>query len=215
MLLLPSLMCADFSRLGEEVDELCAAGADGFHLDVIDGHFVRNFCIGLGDASAICAHSSVPADVHLAVEDADSVFELFVRAGASIVYVHPEAERSINATLMQIARSGAHPGIAVAPGVSFATVEMCLPLVDYVLVMTVNPGFPGQSYHAYVEPKIGQFASVRNRYGYKIVIDGAITEDVVPHLADLGADGVVLGSSSLFGKPEPYSVILNRLHAAC
>lgn len=215
MLLLPSMMCADFSRLGEEVDELVAAGADGFHLDVMDSHFVPNFGLGLGDVEAICRRSPIPCDVHLMVEDADVLVELFAKAGVKIMYVHPEGERTINSTLLKIQRLGAHPGIVVDPGVSFEMVEASLPVVDYVLVMTVNPGFAGQKYLDYCSPKIARFSEAKERYGYKVIIDGACSPVVVSNAAKLGADGAVLGTSSLFGKDDSYASLLARLRETC
>jgi ribulose-phosphate 3-epimerase len=109
-------MCADFLNLGKEVDELCDAGADIMHLDVMDGHYVPNYSLSLGDVEAVCRKSSVPCDVHLMVTNPYDACEFFVRAGASIVYVHPEADLAINSTLLRISRLGAHPGIAVNPG---------------------------------------------------------------------------------------------------
>lgn len=213
MLLLPSMMCADFSRLGEEIDELCAAGADGFHLDVMDSHFVPNFGLGLGDIEAICRRSTIPCDVHLMAENSDVLIELFAKAGVKIMYVHPEGEKTINSTLLKIERLGAHPGIVVDPGVSFESVKESLPVVDNVLVMTVNPGFAGQKYLDYCSPKIKQFAEAKGRYGYKVIIDGACSPEVIKNAAHLGADGAVLGTSALFGKGESYADILARLHA--
>lgn len=215
MLLLPSMMCADFSRLGEEVDELCAAGADGFHLDVMDGHFVPNFGLGLGDVQAICKRSTVPCDVHLMFDDSEHVIDLFAEAGVSIFYLHPEGEKTINSTLLHVQRAGAHPGLVVDPGLSFAAVEASLPVVDYVLVMTVNPGFAGQKYLDYVDPKIEQFVAAKERYGYKVIIDGACSPEVIKKAADMGVDGAVLGTSALFGKEGSYAEILDRLHASC
>ena len=208
-------MCADFSRLGEEVDELCAAGADGFHLDVMDSHFVPNFGLGLGDIETICKQSTIPCDVHLMADNSDVLIELFAKAGVKNMYVHPEGERTINSTLLKIERLGARPGIVVDPGVSFESVESSLPVVDYVLVMTVNPGFAGQKYLDYCSPKIAQFAEAKERYGYKVIIDGACSPEVIQNAAKLGADGAVLGTNALFGKGEPYADILARLHASC
>lgn len=215
MLFCPSMMCADFDRLGDEVDELCAAGADILHLDVMDGHFVPNFGLGLGDAVAICRRSTLPCDAHLMTERPDEVAELFIAAGVSIVYVHPEVASAVNSTLQRIERLGAHPGIAVDPGVSFPTVEPMLPVVDYVLVMTVNPGFAGQRYLDYVTPKLSQFVEAKDKYGYKVVIDGACSPDVVARAARLGVDGAVLGTSALFGRSDSYATIIKSLHASC
>jgi ribulose-phosphate 3-epimerase len=213
MLFCPSLMCADFLNLGKEVDELCEAGADIMHLDVMDGHFVPNYSLSLGDVRAICSRSTVPCDVHLMVTNPSDACEAFIKAGASIVYVHPESDLTINSTLQKIARLGAHPGIAINPGLSFSTVEYMLPVVDYVLVMTVNPGFAGQAYLDYVTPKIVQFAEAKERFGFRLLIDGACSPEVIHQAASLGADGAVLGTSALFGKGRSYAEILAELRA--
>lgn len=215
MLMIPSLMCADFARLGEEVDELVAAGADGFHLDIMDGSFVPNFGMGLGDVQAVCKRSPIPCDVHLMAEKSEVFIDLFADAGVKIMYVHPEKERTINSTLLAIEKRGMHPGLVVDPGVTFESVEYSLPVADYVLVMTVNPGFAGQKYLDYVNPKIEQFAAAKEKYGYKLLIDGACSPEVVKHAAELGADGAILGTSSLFGKGRPYAELLKELHESC
>lgn len=215
MILLPSMMCADFARLGEEVDELVAAGADGFHLDVIDGNFLPNFGLGLGDIQAICKRSTVPCDVHLMAAGGMKLVDLFIDAGVEIVYLHPETERTINSSLLYVKQRGARPGLVVDPGLSFSAVEASLPVVDYVLVMTVNPGFAGQKYLDYVNPKIARFVEAKEQYGYKVIIDGACSPAVVKRAAELGVDGAVLGTSALFGKEEPYAKLLADLHANC
>ena len=215
MLLIPSLMCADFARLGEEVDELVAGGADGFHLDVMDGSFVPNFGMGLGDVQAVCARSPIPCDVHLMAEKSEVFIDLFADAGVKIMYVHPEAERTINSTLLSIEKHGMHPGLVVDPGVTFESVEYSLSVADYVLVMTVNPGFAGQKYLDYIDPKIERFAAAKERYSYKLLIDGACSPEVVKKAARLGADGAILGTSALFGKGRPYKELLEELHAGC
>ena len=203
MLLCPSMMCADFDRLGDEVDELCAAGADILHLDVMDGHFVPNFGLGLGDAVAICKRSTLPCDAHLMTERPDEVAELFIAAGVSIVYVHPEVASAVNSTLQRIERLGARPGIAVDPGVSFSTVEPMLSVVDYVLVMTVNPGFGGQRFIPSILPKVHAARALIDRVApaVQLEVDGGITEETVSLLREARVDVCVAGSF-IFGGGE-------------
>ena len=193
MLLLPSMMCADFLRLGEEVDELVEAGCDGFHLDVMDGHFVPNLGMGLGDVEAICGRSKVPCDVHLMSNHEPTTIDLLVKAGVQIVYVHQEAEPTINSTLLQIERLGAHPGLVVDPGVNFETVETSLPVVDYV------------------DEKLERFVAAKEKYGYKVIIDGACSPAVIEKASKMGVDGAVLGTSAVFGKGRPYADIFKEL----
>lgn len=211
MLLCPSLMCADFSRLGEEVDELVAAGADMFHLDVMDGHFVPVMSLGLEDVRAICKRSTIPCDVHLMTTNAVNLAPLFVEAGVSIVYVHAESEQTLNSTLLSIERLGAHPGLVINPETNFESVIYSLPVCDYVLLMTVNPGYAGQSYLEYVNPKIEQFAAHKEEFGYKIIIDGACSPERIKQAKELGADGAVLGTSALFGHNSSYAELLADL----
>ena len=167
--------------------------------------------MGLGDVRAVCSRSSVPCDVHLMATNAAEACVHYIEAGASIVYVHPETDKTINSTLAKIARLGAHPGIAVNPGLALETVQWSLPLVDYVLIMTVNPGFSGQSFLDYVKPKIAQFAQLKDDYGFKIIVDGACSPAAIQEVCALGADGAVLGTSALFGKPGPYRELMARI----
>ncbi len=160
-LLCPSMMCADLGHLAREIRLLEGAGADIFHIDIMDGRFVPNFGMGLQDLEYVCGHASVPVDVHLMIEDPGAYVERFVDLGAKIVDVHPEADRHPARTLQKIRDKGAKAGLAVNPGTAVETVLPLLPLADHVLVMTVNPGFAGQKYLDFVEEKIGHFEAVR------------------------------------------------------
>ena len=139
-LLCPSMMCADFGDLAGEVSRLEGAGADLFHLDVMDGQFVPNFGMGLQDIEYICKHAKIPCDVHLMTQTPGDYVEKFADLGAKLIYVHAETGPNVARTLQKIADAGAKVGLAVNPGTAAATVEPLLNLVDYVLVMTVNPG---------------------------------------------------------------------------
>lgn len=211
LLLLPSMMCANFDNLQEEVDELQRAGADGFHLDVMDGSYVNNFALGLQDVQSICKLSHIPCDVHLMVKNPANCVETFVRAGASVVYIHPEADVHPVRTLQRITQLGAHAGIAVDTGVSYETVHELLPIVDYVLVMTVNPGFAGQKYCEFVDAKLQRFLAAKGNFGFQLLIDGACSPQKISLLSKRGVDGFVLGTSALFGKSSPYGELISSL----
>ena len=210
--LYPSMMCADHGHLARETRELDRAGADSFHIDVMDGSFVPNFAMGLEDVRAVRAATRKPLDVHLMVENPASKVQLFAEAGADVIYLHPEAERYVVKTLAAIRAAGCKAGIAVNPDTSFATVEEMLNLCDYVMVMTVNPGFAGQKFIEFTIPKIERLAACKERYGFQIVIDGACSPERIQQLSALGADAFVLGTSALFGKGD-YAESFKRLRA--
>ena len=211
-LLLPSMMCADFGHLSDEVNDLEIAGADGFHLDLMDGTFVPNYGMGLQDMAWICAHASVPCDVHMMVEQPGRYVRLFTELGARVIYVHPEADPHVARTLAAIRDAGAKAGIAINPGTSFAAVEPVLPLCDYVLVMTVNPGFAGQTWLDFVTPKIRQLvaASHEGVNDYEVVVDGNCSPERVAQASEMGVKGFVLGTAGLFGH-GPYAQSMEAL----
>lgn len=213
MLLCPSLMCADYGALRDEVRALDAAGVDVFHCDVMDGSFVPNFAMGLEDIKAVRAATEKPVDVHLMIENPATKVELFINAGADIVYIHPESERYTGKTLTAIRAAGAKSGIAINPDTSIATIEELLPLADYVMVMTVNPGFAGQAFIESTRDKVARLAALKERYGFTLTIDGACSPERVRDLSTLGADGFVLGTSALFGKGIPYATALENLRS--
>lgn len=210
-LLCPSMMCAKFNHLEKEIKDLEEAGIDIFHLDVMDGSYVPNFGMGLQDIEYICQTATKDCDVHLMITHPEQYIETFARMGVKIIYVHPEGNVHITRILQQIKDAGVHPGIAICPGTSFESVKGILSLVDYVMVMSVNPGFAGQKYLDFVDEKFAQFCNVKEQYGYKVMIDGACSPEVITRLSKKGVDGFILGTSALFGKEKNYYEICQEL----
>lgn len=211
-LLCPSMMCADYGNLKEEVEKLEKSDIDIFHLDVMDGHFVPNFGMGLQDIEYICKTATKPCDVHLMVTNPSDYVEKFMNIGCEIIYIHPETDMHACRTLQRIKDIGAKAGIAINPGTSFETVENLLYLCDYVMIMSVNPGFAGQEYLDFTTEKFVRFASESEKFGgYKVMIDGACSQERIVNLSKLGVTGFVLGTSSLFGKERPYEEIIREL----
>ncbi|MGM0216153.1 ribulose-phosphate 3-epimerase [Enterococcus sp. AZ109] len=209
-LICPSMMCADFSNLEKEVTSLETAGADIFHLDIMDGSFVPNFGMGLQDVKAIRGATKHLIDVHLMIANPGEYVEMFAELGADIIYFHPEADQHPARTVDKIRKNDKQVGIALNPGTAVSTVEELLPLVDFVMVMTVNPGFSGQTYLPYVDKKIKQLVESKAKLGYQVMVDGAISPQKIAELSQIGVDGFVLGTSALFGKKEPYSELISK-----
>jgi len=210
-LICPSLMCADLTNIKSEVTTLDDAGIDIFHMDVMDGAFVPNMALGVEDYKAVRSLTKKPMDVHLMVNNPQNIVPIFTELGANIIYIHPDADPMPSRTLDSIKNSGIHPGIAINPGVSIATIQELLPLVDYVLVMTVNPGFAGQSYLEYVNNKIKKLADLKEKYQFNLMVDGAISPEKIKQLSEFGVDGFIVGTSSLFGKGKSYKEIVKEL----
>ncbi|EOI06947.1 ribulose-phosphate 3-epimerase [Enterococcus moraviensis ATCC BAA-383] len=210
-LLCPSMMCADFSNLKEDTQKLDQAGIDIFHMDFMDGRFVPNFGMGLQDFELVRSVTEKPLDVHLMIEEPSKYVEKFADLGADIIYIHPEADQQVTRTLDTIHQKGKKAGIAINPGTSVEMIQELLPLVDYVMVMTVNPGFAGQKYLAYTDPKIEKLVALSKTYEYKVMVDGAISPEKVEQLSKKGVTGFILGTSALFGKTESYEEILMQL----
>lgn len=211
-LLCPSMMCADFSSLKDEIENLEKSGIDIFHLDVMDGSFVPNFGMGLQDIEYICKTATKPCDVHLMIENPSKYIDKFAKLGVNIIYIHPETDSHACRTLQMIRDAGVKSGIAVNPGTSFETVKELLHLCDYVMLMSVNPGFAGQKYLDFVTEKFKKFVNEAENYGgYDVMIDGACSPEKIEMLSKIGVKGFILGTSALFGKDKSYKEIIDEL----
>ena len=211
--LLASMMCADFSCLGEEVRLLDEGGINSFHIDIMDGRYVPNFAMSLNDLKAIRRMTDKPIDVHLMVEHPINTIDLFtesLREGDTI-YIHPEAEYHPSTTLQKIIDEGLTPGIAINPGTSVETVQMLLRIVKKVLVMSVNPGNAGQMFLPYVREKYDQLLKYKDTMDFDIYWDGACGADKIREFAPLGVKGFVLGTTLLFGKGKQYKATIDKI----
>lgn len=199
----PSLLSADFSRLGEELRSVEAGGADLVHLDVMDGHFVPNLTIGPAIVKACRAHSSLPFDVHLMIEEPQKYIPAFLAAGANMISIHIEVEVHLQRALQQIREGGAKAGIAVNPATAVETLSTAIEFCDYVLLMTVNPGFGGQKFIEGVVPKIRALSRTLRERGLnvEIEVDGGIDAHTAPLVVDAGARILVCGSA-VFGQAD-------------
>jgi ribulose-phosphate 3-epimerase len=212
-LIAPSILAADFARLGEEVRAIEAAGADWVHVDVMDGRFVPNITIGPEVVKAIRPHSSLPFDVHLMIAPADPHLEAFRAAGADWISVHPEAGPHLDRTCKRIRELGAKAGVVFNPSTPVETVEWMLEDVDLLLVMSVNPGFGGQSFMTSQLNKVERLRGMIDRAGLAIVleVDGGVTAANAQSCRDAGADALVAGTAVFRGGADAYAANIRAL----
>ncbi|CDM69072.1 Ribulose-phosphate 3-epimerase [Clostridium bornimense] len=197
----PSILSADFSRLGEEIELLDKSGADIIHIDVMDGHFVPNLTFGMPVVKAIRKYTKLPFDVHLMIENPAMYVKDFIDAGADIITVHYESDRHIDRTINLIKENGCKAGIVINPGTAVDAIKHLIPIVDMILIMSVNPGFGGQKFIEYSVEKIKEVRTIADKVNKDLMIevDGGITTDNIGKVVAAGADVIVAGSAVFSG----------------
>ena len=212
-LISPSILSADFAKLGEEVQAIDQAGADWIHIDVMDGHFVPNLTIGPGVVKALRPHTSKPFDVHLMISPVDNFLDAFATAGADIITVHPEAGPHVHRSVQHIKSLGKKAGVSLNPATPAKMLDYLLEEIDLVLVMSVNPGFGGQKF---IASQLRKIESIANQVAKKdlvvdIEVDGGIDAATAPQAIDAGATVLVAGTAAFRGGAEQYAANIAAL----
>ena len=212
----PSILSADFAKLGEEVRAIDEAGADWIHVDVMDGHFVPNLTIGPGVVKALRSHSQKPFDVHLMISPVDNFIDAFAEAGADIITVHPEAGLHTHRTVQRVKALGKKAGVSLNPATPAKMLDYLLEEIDLVLVMSVNPGFGGQKF---IASQLRKIESIANQVAKKdlvvdIEVDGGIDAATAPQAIDAGATVLVAGTAVFRGGPGQYAANIAALRAS-